>query len=82
MIQKSWINDLIIRKTWKTIREICQQFITEILKKKKIMSEFDILYSFDLSRFACCIMINQNNDCEFDGFHINTKKNHIWMTHK
>ena len=67
-IQQSWINDLIIWKIWKMMKKICQQIITEIFNKKEIMWEFDILYLFDLSQLVFYMMINQNNDCEFDCF--------------
>ena len=56
------------------MRKTYQRIITEIFKKK-IMWGFNILYSFDLSRSACCMMISQNNDYKFDCFNINTKKN-------
>ena len=43
--------------------------------QKKTMWRFDILNSFDLSRFLCYMISNQNNNHEFDCFHINIKKN-------
>ena len=43
--------------------------------KKKIIRKFDILYSFDLSKFACCTIINPFNNHKFNCFHINTGKN-------
>ena len=78
---KSKLNDTTIMNKWfdhtKNMKNDEKNLSTNYdwnFQKKNLMWEFDILYSFNLSWFACCMMINQNNDHELDCFHINIKK--------
>ena len=58
MIRQSWINGLIIWRKWEMMRKTCRRIIIKIFKKKEVMWGFDILYLFDLSQSACCMIIN------------------------